>query len=82
MRRPSAARTLTRVTVFLPLVLVGPAVILLDAVLRLAAHGPLGWVAAAGLLAAVFWTARALVRAARTWWASTKAPERVPPLRS
>ena len=82
MRPRAAGRTLCRVTVFLPLVLVGPAVMLLDAVPRLAAHGPLGWLAAGALLAGLFLTGRALVRVARTWWASTKAPERVPPLQS
>ncbi len=60
----------------LPLVLVGPALMLAAAVVSLASRGPLGWLAAAGLLVAVAWTSRALWRLARTWWASTKAPPR------
>jgi len=62
------------VTVFLPLVLLGPVLMLLTAVLSLASHGPLGWLAAGGLLVAVALTGRWLVRTAWAWWASTKAP--------
>ena len=61
-------------TVFLPLVLLAPVMILLSAMLSLASHGPLGWLAAAALLAAVSWACWWVGRAARAWWASTKAP--------
>ena len=61
---------------FLPLVLLGPVLLLLSAVLALAAHGPLGWLAAAALLAATAWTSRWLARLAWAWWVSTKAPPR------
>lgn len=60
-----------RVFLLLPLVLAGPALGLADVVVRLSRYGPLGWVAAAGLLVAVFWSLRASLRALRTWWAST-----------
>lgn len=62
-------------TLFLPLVLIGPVMMLVVAVLALAAHGPLGWLAAAGLLAAVAWTCRWAVRHTCRLWASTKAAE-------
>lgn len=63
-------------TLLLPFVLLGPVMLLLSAVLALAAHGPLGWVAAAVLLVAVGWTSRLLARLAWAWWVSTKAPPR------
>ena len=65
-------------TLFLPLLLLAPVMMLIVAVQSLAAHGPLGWVAAAALLAGVFLGTRWLLRTAARWWASTKAPERPP----
>lgn len=61
-------------TLLLPLVLIGPVMMLLAAVLSLASHGPLGWVAAGVFLWAVWRTCRWLFRVGRVWWASTKAP--------
>ncbi|MDP9497262.1 MAG: hypothetical protein M3P46_06310 [Actinomycetota bacterium] len=55
----------------LPLVLAGPALGLVDVVVRLSRYGPLGWVAAAAFLVAVVRSTRALLRSVRTWWAST-----------
>jgi len=62
----------------LPLLLIAPVMMLIVAVQSLASHGPLGWLAAAVFLAAVFRGTRWLLRAASCWWASTKAPERPP----
>ena len=64
------------VTLFLPLLLLAPVMMLIVAVQALASHGPLGWVAAAVFLAAVFLATRWVLRTASRWWASTKAPER------
>lgn len=63
-------------TVFLPFVLLGPVLLLLTAVLALARQGPVGWVAAVALVAAVGWAGRWLARVAWAWWVSTKAPRR------
>lgn len=63
-------------TIFLPLVLLAPALLLLTAVLALGSHGPLGWVAAVLLLVVVFVVCRWLARRAWAWWVSTKAPRR------
>jgi hypothetical protein len=60
------------------LVLVAPALLLLSAVVALAAHGPLGWLAAAGLLAVVAVVSHRTCRACWTWWLGTKAPVRDP----
>jgi hypothetical protein len=64
------------VTLFLPLLLVGPLLMLATAVVALASRGPLGWLAAAGLVVGVvavsWWSWRAVLR----WWRSTKAPVR------
>lgn len=65
-------------TLFLPLLLIGPVMMLIVAMQSLASHGPLGWVAAALLLVAVVVGTRLLLRATRRWWASTKAPVRPP----
>lgn len=59
-----------------PLVLVGPLLLLAEAVLTLLALGPLGWPLAVALVLAVLWSCRRVWRRARTWWASTKAPVR------
>ena len=63
-------------TIFLPFVLLGPVLLLLSAVLALAAHGPLGWLAAAALVVAAAWASRWLARVTWAWWVSTKAPRR------
>ncbi len=57
-----------------PLVLIGPLLLLVDTVWRLLQRGPLGWVAAVALVWGVWEVSRRSVRAARRWWASTKAP--------
>ncbi len=62
--------------VFLPLVLLGPVMMLIVAVLALASHGPVGWLAAVALVVFVVLASRWLVRVTCAWWASTKAPER------
>jgi len=62
------------VTLFLPLVLLGPVMMLVVAVLSLAEHGPLGVVAAVALVVAVVAGTRLLLRAGRRWWAGTRAP--------
>lgn len=62
--------------VLVPLVLLGPAMALAAALLALASRGPLGVVAAVLLGTAVLLASRWSWRRARTWWASTKAPER------
>jgi hypothetical protein len=64
------------VTIFLPLVLLAPALLLLSAVLALASHGPLGWVAAVLLVLVVAVVCRWAARRAWAWWVSTKAPRR------
>lgn len=63
-------------TIFLPFVLLGPVLLLLTAVLALASHGPLGWLAAVLLVVAVGWAGRRLARLTWAWWVSTKAPRR------
>lgn len=65
-------------TVFLPLLLLGPVMMLIVALQTLASYGPPGWVAAAAFLAAVVLGTRWTVRAVCRWWASTKAPVREP----
>ena len=62
----------------MPLLLIGPVMMLIVAMQLLASHGPLGWVAAAGLLVAVVQGTRWLLRTAVRWWAGTKAPVRPP----
>ena len=61
--------------VLLPFVVLSLGMVLLAAVLALGSHGPLGWLAAAGLLAALWSGGRWTWRAGCRWWASTKAPE-------
>ena len=65
-------------TLLLPFVLVGPLLMLATAVVALSAHGPVGWVASAGLVVGVLLVTRWTVRAALRWWAGTKAPVRTP----
>lgn len=66
--------------VFGVLVLVGPALMLLTAVVALAERGPLGWLAGAGLVVGVVVVLRLTGRVVRSWWRSTAAPE-LPPRR-
>ena len=63
-------------TLLLPLLLVGPLLMLATAVVALSARGPLGWLAAVLLVVAVLWATRAGVGLAARWWRSTKAPVR------
>ena len=63
---------------FLPLLLACPALMLATAVVALWSYGPLGWLAAFGLLAGVAWATRASCRLCVRWWRSTKAPVRSP----
>jgi hypothetical protein len=64
------------VALLLPLLLVGPALMLATAVVALWAYGPVGWVAAVLLVAGVVGVTWVLLRACRRWWRSTKAPVR------
>lgn len=64
----------------MPLLLVGPVLMLATAVVALWQHGPLGWSAAVLLVAAVLWSTRWLLRAVLRWWRSTKAPVREAPV--
>ncbi len=64
------------VAVFAVLALAGPLLLLATGVVGLWAYGPLGWLASLVLVAAVGGGCRWVVRTARRWWRSTKAPER------
>ena len=64
-------------TLLLPFLLVAPLLMLATAVVALAQHGPLGWLAAVLLVVAVVAVTRWSVRACLRWWASTKAPVKV-----
>jgi hypothetical protein len=64
------------VAVFAVLALVGPLLLLATVVVGLWSYGPLGWFASLLLVAGVAGGCRWVVRAARRWWRSTKAPER------
>lgn len=64
------------VTVFAPLLLAGPLLLLAIAVVALWSWGPLGWIAAVLLvvvvLAGTWWSTRAVLR----WWRTTKVAPR------
>ncbi len=62
----------------LPLLLVGPVLMLATAVVALWARGPLGWLAAVLLVLSVLWLTRVACRMCLRWWRSTKAPVREP----
>lgn len=62
-----------------PLVLAGPLLLLASALVALTARGPLGWLAAGALLAALGVLGREVVRRTRAWWRSTKVPEQTAP---
>jgi hypothetical protein len=59
-----------------PLLVALPLLVLADLCLRLGAQGPAGWVAAAGLVAALACATPRGVRRAWRWWGSTRAPAR------
>jgi hypothetical protein len=60
------------------LVLAAPLLLLVSAVVSLAGHGPLGWLAAVALLIVVVVATRLACRRCWAWWLSTKAPVRDP----
>ena len=64
------------ILVVVPALLAGPLLLLVAAVVGLSAHGPLGWLASAALLVAVWVSTAWCVRRARAWWRGTKAPDR------
>ena len=80
MRRPAAWGTLVGVVLLVvPALLAGPLLLLAAAVVGLSAHGPLGWLASAALLVAVWRATAWCVRRVRAWWRTTKAPDLVVP---
>lgn len=72
-------RTLRSVLLLAPLVLVGPLLLLAEAVLTLGRYGPPGWLAAAALVLAVLWASGWVWQRTRRWWATTRAPTRTGP---
>lgn len=78
MREPGACATLVRVVLLVvPALLAGPLLLLAAAVVGLSAYGPLGWLASAALLVAVWRMTSWCVRRVRAWWRTTKAPDLV-----
>ena len=65
-------------TLLLPFLLVAPLLMLATAVVALAQHGPLGWLAAVLLVVAVVVVLHYGIRWTLRWWAGTKAPGRAP----
>ena len=65
------------VPVFGVLALAGPLLMLATAVVTLCQQGPLGWLAAGGLLATVGWVVVVSVQVVLRWWRSTKVAPRV-----
>ena len=63
-------------TLLLPFLLVAPLLMLATAVVALAQHGPLGWLAAVLLVVTVVLVLRWTTRWCLRWWRSTKAPVR------
>ena len=64
-------------TLLLPFLLVAPLLMLATAVVALAQHGPLGWLAAVLLVVTVVLVLRWTTRWCLRWWRSTKAPVKV-----
>lgn len=64
------------VTLFAPLLLAAPLLLLAIAVASLAQHGPLGWLAAVLLVVAVVVVTCWAVRRVLRWWRSTKVAPR------
>ena len=62
--------------VFGVLVLAGPLLMLATAVVSLCRQGPLGWVAAGALLAAVVGVCLVTVKLLLRWWRTTKVAPR------
>jgi hypothetical protein len=65
------------VTLLLPFLLAAPLLMLATAVVALAQHGPLGWLAAVLLVVTVLVVLRWSTQHCLRWWRSTKAPERI-----
>lgn len=63
-------------TIFAPLLLAAPLLVLATLVVALARHGPLGWLAALLLVLAVAWICLRASRLALRWWRSTKVAPR------
>jgi hypothetical protein len=62
----------------LPALLAGPLLLLAAAVVALCSTGPLGWLAAVGLVVAVIWASAWSVRRVGAWWRTTRAPDLEP----
>ena len=65
-------------TLLLPFLLMAPLLMLATAVVALAQHGPLGWLAAVLLVVTVVAVLRFTSVQLLRWWRSTKAPDRPP----
>lgn len=76
MRGRGVGGTVSPVSIFAVLVVVGPLLLLATTVVELWAHGPSGWLASVLLLAAVVWACWWTGRVTLRWWHSTKAPVR------
>ena len=76
MRRRARCATLQGVTIFAPLMLAAPLLLLAIAVHGLWAYGPAGWVAASLLVLAVAGATWSGLRLARRWWRGTKVAPR------
>lgn len=63
-------------TIFAPLLLAAPLLMLATAVVALAGHGPLGWFAAVLLVLAVSWVSLRASKIALRWWRSTRVAPR------
>ncbi|MBC7374924.1 MAG: hypothetical protein H7323_13125 [Frankiales bacterium] len=63
-------------TIFAPLLLAAPLLVLATAVVALAHHGPLGWLAAVLLILGVAWISLRAGKLALRWWRSTKVAPR------
>ena len=63
-------------SIFGVLALLGPLLLLAQAVVALWSHGPLGWLAAVLLVVTVILTCRWAWRVTWRWWGTTKAPVR------
>jgi hypothetical protein len=67
------------VLLVVPALLAGPLLLLAAAVVDLGGRGPLGWLAAAALLAAVWVATSWCARRTAAWWRTTRAPDLVLP---
>ena len=73
---PSGVPHPAEVTIFSPLLLAAPLLLLAIAVTSLWAYGPLGWVAAVALLVAVVVGTWRAVQLLRGWWRGTRVAPR------